>query len=315
MIHTGTSDPSAALRFDGLVAVVTGAGRGLGRSYATLLAGRGAAVVVNDNGCGLDALGGSPDPADETVAAIVANGGKSVASYESVASRAGAGRLVATAVDAFGALDIVVNNAGIQIILPVDATDQSVMQRHLDAHLLGSLYTAQAAWPLLLRSQSPRIVNTTSIGILGLEQYAAYASAKAAVLGLTRAIAFEARETPIRVNAIAPTAITRMVDAHFAVLAPGFEIPDEMRTSQPPELVAPMVAFLAHSSCQFTGEVLTAGGGRMSRLVLAETDGVLDAAPTPESVARQIGAIMDDESLMTLPDTMARSTALAALDH
>jgi NAD(P)-dependent dehydrogenase (short-subunit alcohol dehydrogenase family) len=299
------------LRFDGQVAIVTGAGRGLGRAYAVLLAQRGASVVVNDLGCELDATGRSPEPANETVEQILSLGGSAIANYESVSTKDGAAGVVSAALETFGSVDIVVNNAGIQIIEPFCDTDESIVQRHVDAHVLSTLLVSQAAWPALLQSTSPRIVNTASTGMLGLDGYIAYSAAKAAIVGLTRTMALEGLSTPIRVNAIAPNAITRMVTAHMAKI-PGAAVTDEMRLAMPVELVAPVVAYLCHQSCQTTGEVLAAGGGHVSRIVFAETRGVADRELTPESVAAHIEEIMDDRVTITLPDTMGRNAALAA---
>jgi hypothetical protein len=275
-----------------------------------LFADRGASVVVNDLGCELDATGRSTQPADETVEAIRARGGVAVASYDSVATKSGADKLIGAAMDTFGGVDIIVNNAGVQIIVPFGVTDESVVRRHVDVHLLGTFLVSQAAWPHLLASPAPRIVNTTSMGVLGLNGYSAYSAAKAAVVGLTRTMAVEARGTKIRVNAIAPAGITRMVDAHYAGIH-GAGVTEEMRSAMPTSFVAPVVVFLCHSSCDLSGEILAAGGGHVSRMVLAETTGIADQNLTPESVAAHIEQIMDDRTSVTLPDSLSRPSALA----
>jgi NAD(P)-dependent dehydrogenase (short-subunit alcohol dehydrogenase family) len=299
------------LRFDDRVAIVTGAGRGLGRDHALLLARRGAAVVVNDLGGDEHGVGASAAPAQEVVAEIVTGGGRAIANHGSVASEDDAQALVAAAVDAFGRIDIVVNNAGNQIVLPFPTMPVEVLHRHFAVHVAGSFHVTQAAWPHLERSGAGRVVNTTSTASLGITGFLAYSTAKAALIGLTRTLALEGAAAGIKVNAVAPSAATRLA---FAPDAAG-DIPDEVRQTMartsPAALVSPVVAYLAHESCAFTGEVLFAGAGRVSRIVLAETRGIVDADLTVESVAAGIERVMDDTEVLTLPDAMRRAQAWA----
>ncbi len=272
------------LRFDGRVAIVTGAGRGLGRAYARLLAERGAHVVVNDLGGSIEGDGADAGPAAEVVAEIVAAGGTAIADASDVATEVGAAALIDAAVAAFGRIDAVVANAGIMrwARFPDVALDD--LERHLAVHTVGSFLVCRAAWPHLVSSGDGRIVLTFSTGTLGLPGNTSYGVAKGGVLGLMRSLALAGRKAGIAANCIAPAASTRMA---------GEGGPD-----LPPEQVAPMVAYLAHPSCPASGEVLTAGGGRFARLFLASTPGWVaggsEARPTPEDVAAHWSEVVDE---------------------
>ena len=193
------------LRFDGRSVIVTGGGRGFGREHSLLLASRGAKVVVADYGVELDGSGSSPEPAERVVKEIESAGGEAVACFASVAEEAGAAQIVQTALDAFGHLDVVVNNAGICDHYWFDDLTAENFRRLTDHHFLGTVYVCQAAWPHLQKVDHPCIVNTSSEAILGnVPKAVAYSAAKGAVFAFTRALALDGRRLGIRVNAIAP---------------------------------------------------------------------------------------------------------------
>jgi len=284
-----------ALRFDGRVAIVTGAGRGIGREHALLLAARGASVVVNDIGAATSGSGTSTEPADGVVAEIEAAGGTAVASYDSVASPGGAEAVVAGAVAAFGRLDVVINNAGNAIPELLPGLTEDHVRALADVHYLGTYRTCRAAWPHLISAGAARIVNTVSAAILGLPGWSGYGAAKGAVLGFTLNLATEAVEHGIRVNAIAPGAATRMLRDTAGDVPEGAV--ERMTATMPPRLVAPAAAFLAHESCPLNGEILSVAAGRVARVVLAETRGWASPDLTPEDVAEQLGVIRDLDGL------------------
>jgi len=281
-------------RFDGRVAVVTGAGRGIGRAYARLLGARGAAVVVNDLGGSTTGEGADTAPAEQVVAVITAAGGTAVADGSDVASVDGAQFLVDTAVERFGRIDVVVNNAGIMRWAGMPDVDADSLDRHLAVHVGGAFNTTRAAWPHMTEQQYGRIVMTASAGMFGHPQNTSYATAKAGVVGLTRSVHLAGRHHGIKVNVIAPAAMTRLA-------GPGVEDPDD-DDPMAPALVAPMVAYLAHEDCPVSGEIYAAGAGRFSRIFLASTPGWLkqDGAPSVEDVAEHWDAI-NDEAGYTLP--------------
>ncbi len=278
-------------RFDNRVAIVTGAGRGLGRAQALLLASRGAAVVVNDFGCSTEGEGGGdPEPARAVVAEIQSAGGSAIADWHSVADEQGIRALVETAVSKFGRLDIVVNNAGINIVRPFHEMSTEELRRLMDVHYFGPAFMARFAWPHLSVSGKGRIVNCVSGAVFGLADYGGYGAAKGAVFVLTRALAEEGKQVGIKVNAFGPYAGTRLANAS---LAP--EIARLMDKRQPPSLVAPIIGYMAHDDCAFTGEVLTGSAGRVSRWRLGEVDGFADPELSIESIANNLDAIITEE--------------------
>jgi NAD(P)-dependent dehydrogenase (short-subunit alcohol dehydrogenase family) len=286
------------LRFDDRVIVVTGAGRGVGRSHALLLASRGARVVVADHGVNLDGSGESSAPADDVVAEISAAGGQAVACHASVADEAGADQIIGTAIDGFGRLDAVINNAGIHD--PGLFADLSAQQFRtmLDVHYLGTVFVTRAAWPHLVRAGYGRIVNTVSEAMLGgIAELSSYGAAKGAVFGLTRNLATEGASLGIKANAIAPRAFTRLSAAHSDKLAADMsmskELMDQINASMPPDLCAPVAAFLAHESCPLNGEVLVAGMGGVARIAVVCSEGIVKPAVTVEDIAENLEKIMD----------------------
>jgi NAD(P)-dependent dehydrogenase (short-subunit alcohol dehydrogenase family) len=276
-------------RFDGRVAVITGAGRGIGRAHALLLAERGASVVVNDLGGSMEGSGADTQPASAVATEIVAAGGVAIADNNDVATTAGAQALVDAAVDRFGRLDILINNAGIIRWAGFPDADADNLARHLAVHVAGSFNTTHAAWPHMVGQQYGRVVMTSSTGIFGLPNNLSYATAKAAVIGMTRSLTTAGAAHGIKVNVIAPAAFTRMAGQPTDQPdAPG-------QADMSPELVAPMVAFLAHEACPVSGEIYAAGAGRFARIFIASTVGYVHPEPKPtiEDVARNWATIND----------------------
>ena len=204
-----------------------------------------------------------------------------------VSSAEDAERLVAAVVEEHGRIDVVVNNAGMMAWAGFPDADEDNLDAHLAVHVRGSFLVTRAAWPHMVEQCYGRVVMTTSTGMLGLPGNVSYATAKGGVIGLTRALAFAGRKHGIKVNAIAPAATTR--------LAAGAKGPD-----MPPELVAPMAAFLAHEACPVSGEIYTAGAGRFARLFIGSTPGYVATEPTVEDVAAHWAEI-NDESGYTVP--------------
>ncbi|OXR45787.1 putative short-chain type dehydrogenase/reductase [Nocardia cerradoensis] len=296
------------LRFDDRVAVVTGAGRGLGRAYALLLAERGARVVVNDPGGSM--RGEDPDAgvAAEVVAEIAAAGGTAVACTASVATPEGGRAIVDTALDRFGRLDILIHNAGTVRYGSLTELSYEDFEAVLDVHLRGAFHTVRAAFPVMSAAGYGRVVLTSSIGgLYGNRAVANYAVSKAGMIGLSNVVALEGAEAGVRCNIIVPSALTRMADGIDTSAYP------DMR----PELVAPAVAYLAHETCCLTGELLVAIAGRVARAYIAETPGVYQPSWTVDEVAARIDDIRNTDNSWILPplsahaDHIGRSFAMA----
>jgi NAD(P)-dependent dehydrogenase (short-subunit alcohol dehydrogenase family) len=290
------------------VAVITGAGRGIGRAYALLLAERGAAVVVNDLGGSMEGDGADDGPAAAVAAEIVAAGGIAVADASDVADQGGATVLVDTALEHYGRIDVLINNAGIVRWAGLPEVDAENLERHLSVHVVGSFNTMRAAWPAMVAQDYGRIVLTTSTGMLGLPNNTSYATAKAAVVGLMRSATIAGARHGITVNCIAPAAYTRLAGRGDD------DTGDPMATSMPPELVAPMAAFLAHEDCPVSGEIYTAGAGRFARIFVASTQGYLhpEGQPSVEDIAEHWEGINDETGYFVPGNLMAWSRAFLA---
>ena len=290
--------------FEGRVAVVTGAGRGIGRAHARLLAARGASVVVNDLGGSRQGVGADSGPAASVAAEIVAAGGVAIADGSDVATTEGAQTLVDAALAQFGRLDVLINNAGIIRWRGMPEVDADDLARHFAVHVGGSFNTARAAWPHMVEQRYGRIVNTTSSGMFGLLENLSYATAKAAVVGLTHSLMTEGAAHNILVNAIAPAAITRMAGRSAAETDALSDDPGAGPMN--PDFVAPLVAFLAHEDCPVSGEIYAAGGGRFARIFVAQAVGYVHAesAPTVEDIAAHWATINDETGYSVPADLM-----------
>jgi hypothetical protein len=284
------------LRFDGRTAIVTGAGRGVGRAHARLLAARGAQVVVADLGVQLDGTESSSEPSAQVVKEIETAGGNAVSCTASVATEEGADAIVRTALDTFGRVDIIVNNAGISQPDWFDDLTMDRFRRMIDVHYFGTVNVTRAAWPHLRSNGYGRIVNTCSEAAFGMvPKNTSYGGAKGGVFGFTRSLALDARRHGILVNAVAPRAKTRLSEPK--VLSHVYDVPPEtfaeVMDGFAPEFVAPAAAFLAHESCQLNGEILVAGGGQVLRMAIMQTQGFSSSTLTPEDLADNLDIVMD----------------------
>ncbi len=292
--------------------MVTGAGRGIGRAHALLLADRGASVVVNDLGGSMQGAGADAQVASTVAEEIAARGGAAIADQSDVSTAAGAQGLIDAAIDEFGRIDILINNAGIIRWAGIADADPDNLATHLAVHTVGSFNTTRAAWPHMVEQSYGRIVMTTSTGIFGLPQNLSYATAKAAVIGMTRSLVTAGAAHGVKVNLIAPAAYTRMAGQPTAQAdTPG---PGTRPSEMSPDLVAPMVAFLAHEACPVSGEIYTAGAGRFARIFIASTEGYVHPAPevTIEDVAQNWSRINDETGYYVPADLTAWSAAFMA---
>jgi NAD(P)-dependent dehydrogenase (short-subunit alcohol dehydrogenase family) len=295
----------ADLGFDGKVAIVTGAGGGLGRSHVLDLARRGALVVVNDLGGSVDGTGSGTTAAQAVVDEVEAAGGEAVANYDSVATPEGGRAIVRTALDTWGRVDVVVNNAGILRDASFKNMDAEKLEPVLDVHVKGAFNVTQPAWEAMREQGYGRIVNTSSAaGIFGNFGQTNYGTAKMGLVGLTRVLAVEGAKYDIKVNAIAPVAHTRMTEDILGPLAEKLE----------PELVTPIVTWLAHADVPVTGEVYSVGGGRVARIFTAVTPGIADPKLTAETVRDRFDEIRDEKGYAVPTDLNAElAIAMQAL--
>ena len=297
------------LRFDNRVAVITGAGRGLGRSYALLLASRGAKVVVND--IGVSRYGADPDasPAHDVVGEIKAAGGEAVANTDSVSTPAGGKAIIQSAIDAFGRIDILIANAGFNRPKPIKELALEDFEAILGVHLMGGYYIAREAFPLMCAQKYGRIVLTSSIaGSYSEKGLAGYAVAKAGLVGLSNVLAHEGAAEGVHSNAILPSAETRLSEGRDTSMFP------DMRA----ELVAPLIGWLCHEHCTVNGELLVALAGRIARAYIAETVGVYQPEWSIDQIAARWAEIGDATGAVNFPpvpsgfnDHLAYSFAMA----
>jgi NAD(P)-dependent dehydrogenase (short-subunit alcohol dehydrogenase family) len=270
------------LRFDGRVAIITGAGGGLGRSHALALASRGASVLVNDLGGALDGSGSSTSAAEKVVEEIVALGGIASPNHDSVATSSGGEAIVQSALDAFGRVDVLINNAGILRDKAFHKMDAAMIDQVIDVHLKGALYVCQPAFRLMRAQGYGRVVNTSSAsGLFGNFGQANYGAAKAGLAGLTRVLSLEGAAHGIKVNAIAPIALTRMTEGILGDLAPKVST----------DSVSPLVVYLASEECAVNGNIYSVAGGRVARIFVGETYGVVFAENTPEAIRASLNLI------------------------
>jgi len=286
--------------FTDRVAVVTGAGRGLGRLYALDLARRGAAVVVNDVGGSMGGVGADTGVADDVVGEIKDAGGTAIASYDSVDSPAGGQAIIDAAVGTFGRLDAVISNAGIFGSVPFEELSVDQWTRMLRVHLDGGFYLSQPAYRVMKNNGGGRFVFiSSSAGIFGQPMEAHYAAAKAGLVGLTNVIAIEGEAHGIFANSVMPTGFSRMVtetvgDEKFLTES-GF-----MRAIRP-ELVVPLVTFLASAACTFTHRNYSASAGRYARVFVGLSEGWLAAAesqPTAEDIEAHLEQISSTDKFV-----------------
>jgi len=276
-----------SIRFDGRVAVITGAGGGLGRAHALLLAERGATIVVNDLGGSVGGASGDATAAQKVVREIEAAGGRALPNYDDIATPAGAQSLIDVAIQAFGRVDVLINNAGILRDKTLHKMDPVDFEAVVRVHLLGSAWCSRAVMPVMQQQQYGRIVMTTSAaGLYGNFGQSNYGAAKLGVVGLMNSLKLEGEKFGIRVNTVAPVALTRMTEG----------VPlGRLLSEATPERVAAGVAFLASEACELTGQILSAGGGYYSTVRIVEGQGV-HASPeevSPEFVADQWAKISD----------------------
>jgi NAD(P)-dependent dehydrogenase (short-subunit alcohol dehydrogenase family) len=291
--------------FTGQVAVVTGAGRGLGRVYAIELARRGAAVVVNDLGGSMGGDGADTTVADQVVGEITAAGGTAVASHDSVDSPAGGQAIVRTAVDKFGRLDAVISNAGIFNSIPFDELTPDDWRRMLGVHLDGAFYLAQPAYRVMKDQGYGRFVLiASSAGMFGQHMEAHYAAAKAGLVGLTNVIALEGAPHGILANTVLPFGISRMVTETLgdpkALEENGFF------KAIRPELVAPIVVYLASRACDFSHQNFSACAGRFARVFVGLGEGWLadpESNPTADDIATHLAEVTAAEPY-TIPGSI-----------
>ena len=289
----------ADIRFDDRVAIVTGAGGGLGREHALLLAARGARVVVNDLGGAADGTGASAGPAERTVKEIEDLGGAAVADTSTVATVSGGQAIVDTATDAFGRVDIVISNAGILRDKAFHNLTPELLDPVLDVHLKGAFHVIRPAWVKMREAGYGRVLVTASnAGILGNFGQSNYGAAKMGLVGLARVLAQEGARHNIRANVLAPIARTRMTEELLGPLAPKLD----------PGLVAPVAAWLVSEECPVSGEIYSAGGGRVARFFIGLTEGYANPDLTVEDVRDHVDEIRD-ETGYSVPNGVADEIA------
>ena len=292
---------SGGIRFDGRVAIVTGAGAGLGRVYALELAARGAKVVVNDLGGARDGSGGGKGPADQVVEEIRSKGGQAVANYDSVATPEGGQAIVDAAVEAFGKLDILINNAGILRDKTLVKMEPENWDAVMDVHLKGAYNVTRPAFIKMRDNRYGRIIFTSSAaGLYGNFGQTNYSAAKMGLVGFMNTLKLEGEKHDIKVNTIAPVAATRLTEDI---------LPPEILAKLKPEFVAPLVLYLCAEQCPVTGAIYNAGMGYFNRVAFATGPGAVvgnkDEIPTPEGVAAGFEKIKSLEGAMEYPNATA----------
>ena len=280
------------MRFDNRVAVITGGGRGLGRAYALLLASRGCRIVVNDPGVSLSGDATDAGPAQELVEEIQAMGGVAVANTDSVATEAGGKAIIAAAIAHFGRIDILIHSAGNVRRGTLKDISYEDFNLVLDVHLRGAFHVVREAFPLMCAQNYGRIILTSSInGLYGKSNNVNYAMSKAGLMGLAKTAAIEGQHEGVKANLIVPAAVTRMSDGIDTSAFPPME----------PEMVAPVVGWLAHEDCTLSGEMLVAMAGRVARAFVGETPGLYRADWTIEKIAADMATIVNADAPLIFP--------------
>jgi len=290
------------LDFKGRVAIVTGAGgsANLGRAHAHLLASRGAKVVVNDLGVGPNGRSTHPADAHAVAAEINAAGGEAIANTDSVAEEESAKALVQAALDRWGRIDILVNNAGVGLVAGYEVVTSRDIERTLDVHLMGAIWTCRAAWPHMIAAGYGRIVNTVSGAMFGMDGTTIYGAAKFGIYGLTRNLAVEGATRGIKVNALSPGAATNSMGHGLVFQDPA--VAKMFVERYPPTLVSPAMGYLAHESCAVTGALVHAGGGEVSARLIGATKGIRKSDLTMEDIRDNLAAIFDPAGMSMVGD-------------
>lgn len=293
-----------AISFEGRVAIVTGAGTGLGRAHALGLAARGAKVMINDMGVARDGTGRSSEAAEAVVAEIKAAGGTAMRHGADVSDAEAVQDMIARTVDAWGRIDICVNNAGILLDKTFAKMDMAAFRKVVDVHLIGSANVTHACWPIMQAQKYGRIVLTSSgSGLYGQFGQSNYGAAKAAMLGLMNVLQMEGARDDIRINMLAPIAATRMTEDM---------LPDDVRALLVPEAITPGLLYLVSEDAPHR-MILGAGAGSYAETRIYETQGVTltEAENTPEAVAAQIAEIRNPDNQQQLGDALGQTRKYA----
>jgi len=304
------SENVGRLRFDGKVVVVTGAGRNLGREYALAFAERGACVVVNDLGVGISDSDGEAaqpltNPADDVVAEIKSAGGQALANYDSIATPEGGQSIVTCALDAFGRVDVIVNNAGQVRMAPFEDFPEESIDALINTQLRGTLNVSRPAWKWMKAHGGGRIVNVSSGAAFGgVPNGSVYAMAKMGVIGLTRGMASEGGPLGIACNVVVPYAKTRL-GTSFGPIPWSPELGEWLS----PSLVAPLVVWLSHNECPLNGETLSVGAGWQAGMNISMAAGYSDRGCTAESIQENI------ETLMGAPHSAVTAFSSSAIKN
>jgi len=300
---------SGQVRFDGRAILVTGAGRGIGRAQALLLASRGAKVVVADNGSAMDGEEAGTGPAESVVDEIAAAGGEAVACTADLSHRDGAEQAIAASLEAFGRIDGIVHYASScpELKGPVELVDRDI-DLVLAINPFAAMWLARAAWPRMVSQGFGRILLTPSAALYGALGNTPYAAAKGALVGVIRCLALEGAGHGICVNGVMPSALSRMTETF---------LPEDylqwFAQKMPPEKVAAAAAWLLSEDCTINGEIFAMGGGRIARVVLAEAEGVCGTAETIEQARDAMASVMADESFFFPRDLDERTAKVMPL--